>query len=59
MNQKKSSLKSQYLNDFHKKSTEDLSKEVILMSNQRFSKADFENQVKKMQPNGKHKQREF
>jgi hypothetical protein len=57
--QQKSLNENQYLNDFHKESTEALLKEVDTMSKQPFSLTDFENQVQKMQPNGKHKQRKF
>ena len=50
---------NKYLTDFHKKSTEALLKEVNTMSKQPFSQEDFDNQVKIMQPNGKHKRRDF
>ncbi len=50
---------NQYLNDFHKKSTEASLKAVDTMSKQLFSLKDFEDQVKKIQPNGKHKRRDF
>lgn len=56
---KESLTDSQYLNDFHKESTETSLKAVKTMSKQHYSLADFEKQVRMIQPNGKHKQRKF
>jgi hypothetical protein len=51
--------KMRYLSETHRKNTLALKKELATMYNRPFSQADFERQVKLMQPNGQHKQRTF
>jgi len=48
-----------YLSETHRKNSLALKKELATMYNRPFSQEDFERQVKRMQPNGRHKQRKF
>jgi len=51
--------KMRYLSETHRKNTIALQKELATMYKRPFSQEDFERQVKRMQPNGRHKQRKF